>query len=279
MRSVSLLSSVILSVLLASAVTAGEAAYQASKPSEPPAPPAVPAAPAPAAVKRVGNLETAVIGVLSGSSHDTFVRENYPDATVKTYADTAEQVAALLAGEIEAVVADEPVVRNVVADNPLPDMLAKDEYALALRFYWDDMRKDVDAAIAELREEGVLEEMAKRWLDGPAKGRTMPDIPLVEDKPPLIVAISTALPPMVYADADGKPTGFDIELLRRVMEKIGRKLVLREMPFDKLIPTLRAGDVHMAAACLTITPARKEMAQFSLPYYSGGVAVLTGKGE
>lgn len=284
MRSVSLLSGVILCVLLAAAVAvqAGEAAYQVFKPTESPAQPAT-AAPAPAAVKRVGNLESAVLGVYPGSSHEKLIREMFPAATIRNYTDTAGQVAALLAGEIEAAILDEPVARTAAADNPrlavLPDMLAEDEYALALRFYWEDLLKEVNAAIAELREEGVLKEMAARWLEGPAKGRVMPDIPLIDDKPTLIVAVSTALPPMLYADADKEPTGFDIELLRRVAEKIGRKLVLREMPFEKLIPTLRTGDVHMAAACLSVTPERKEMVQFSLPYYAGGVAVLTGKGE
>ncbi len=149
--------------------------------------------------------------------------------------------------------------------------------SLAMRFYWEELLEEVNAAITTLREEGVLKQMADRRLAGPAAGRVMPDIPWLEDKPSLIVAVATTLPPMLYADDDGEPTGLDIELLRRVAAIIGRKLVLREMPFDKLLPTLRAGDVHMAAACLTITPEREKIVQFSLPYYAGGKTVLTGK--
>jgi membrane-bound lytic murein transglycosylase MltF len=75
----------------------------------------------------------------------------------------------------------------------------------------------------------------------------------------------------------GAPRGIEYELLKQYEAFLNRgradntlkvKVVFRVLPFDRLLPALAAGQGDIAAAGLTITPQRGEMAAFTDPYYT-----------
>ena len=66
-----------------------------------------------------------------------------------------------------------------------------------------------------------------------------------------------------------KIVGVDIEIINRVAEKLNAKIAVKDVEFDVIIDNVEAGKIADAgAAGLTITPARAEKVNFSIPYYS-----------
>ena len=63
--------------------------------------------------------------------------------------------------------------------------------------------------------------------------------------------------------------GVDVDIVNRVAEKMGKTIQLKNVEFDVIIDNVEAGKIADAgAAGLTITPARAEKVNFTIPYYS-----------
>lgn len=63
--------------------------------------------------------------------------------------------------------------------------------------------------------------------------------------------------------------GVDVDIVNRVAEKLNKKIQIKNVEFDVIIDNVEAGRIADAgAAGLTITPAREEKVNFTIPYYS-----------
>ncbi len=63
--------------------------------------------------------------------------------------------------------------------------------------------------------------------------------------------------------------GVDIEIVNRVAEKLNKKIQIKNVEFDVIIDNVEAGRIADAgAAGLTITEARAEKVNFTIPYYT-----------
>lgn len=90
----------------------------------------------------------------------------------------------------------------------------------------------------------------------------------------LYVGTDTAFVPFEYKGADGRYTGFDIELWDAVAKKIGVEYELRPMDFNGLLPGIATGVLDVALAAIFITPEREKMIDFSIPYFKAGLKVM-----
>lgn len=73
--------------------------------------------------------------------------------------------------------------------------------------------------------------------------------------------------------------GVDVEIMNKVGEKMGKKVTFVDKDFDILIDTVAEGKVcDCAAAGITITDARKEKVNFSIPYYTAQQFVIFADG-
>ncbi|WMD22534.1 transporter substrate-binding domain-containing protein [Achromobacter seleniivolatilans] len=81
-------------------------------------------------------------------------------------------------------------------------------------------------------------------------------------------------PPMEFVK-DGKRTGFDIELVEALAGAMGKKVEWIDIDFKGLIPALQAGRADIAVSAIYITPERSKVVDFTDPYYTGGLVVLT----
>jgi len=84
--------------------------------------------------------------------------------------------------------------------------------------------------------------------------------------------------PWAFRGEDGALTGFDIDLVRAVAERLGARLNIVPMPFRDLLPALEVGTIDLAICSISVTPARRAEFDFTQPYYetSQGVVVLKG---
>lgn len=87
-------------------------------------------------------------------------------------------------------------------------------------------------------------------------------------------------PPFQF-EKDGEVTGFDVELMDLVAEKLGVQQEIVDTPFEtiKTGADLNAGKCDVAAAGMTITEERKANLDFSVPYFDATQALLAKKGS
>lgn len=90
----------------------------------------------------------------------------------------------------------------------------------------------------------------------------------------LRVGVSADYPPLVF-EREGQIVGIEADNALAVGEIIGRKLSLTNMPFDKLIPALLAGDIDVIMSGFSVTAKRSEQVIFTDSYMVvGQMAIL-----
>jgi len=87
---------------------------------------------------------------------------------------------------------------------------------------------------------------------------------------PLVVITSPDSPPFEFKDTahtGDEIIGFDIDVIKKIAEHLGRPLKIVEADFSSLIPSLQSGRADMAIAYISATDERKKSVDFSDPYY------------
>jgi polar amino acid transport system substrate-binding protein len=85
---------------------------------------------------------------------------------------------------------------------------------------------------------------------------------------PVVIATDAPFPQYTYVDDAGVITGFE----RDLMDEICRRAVLtctwQRANFDQLIPGVAAGDYDIVLGGIAVTPARREVVDFTQSYHS-----------
>lgn len=72
--------------------------------------------------------------------------------------------------------------------------------------------------------------------------------------------------------------GVDVEIIDRVAKKLDKKIALKDVEFDVIIDNVEVGKIADAgAAGLTVTTARSEKVNFSIPYYNSVQYIIYDK--
>ncbi|WP_415355281.1 substrate-binding periplasmic protein [Halioglobus sp. Uisw_031] len=85
----------------------------------------------------------------------------------------------------------------------------------------------------------------------------------------LKVGISTDYPPLAYKQ-EGRIVGIEADNATAVGAILGRKMTMVEMPFEKLIPALQAGEIDVIMSGMSVTSARGEQVIFTDSYMEVG---------
>lgn len=92
--------------------------------------------------------------------------------------------------------------------------------------------------------------------------------------------------PFAYADAQGKPDGYTIELCSRVVDRLRKELKLPNLKTQYVrvalaerIPKLGDGSIDMECGSMTNTKARQEKVDFSYTIFVAGMKILSRSNE
>jgi len=96
-------------------------------------------------------------------------------------------------------------------------------------------------------------------------------------KDSLIVGMELAYPPFEMTDEKGAPSGISVDLAKGLGKALGKNIVIRNTPFDGLIPALKTGQIDLIISSMTITDERRQSIDFSDPYLSTGLCLLVGR--
>lgn len=81
------------------------------------------------------------------------------------------------------------------------------------------------------------------------------------------VGVEGNYPPFSRLGADGKLSGFDIDIALALCERIKAECTLVQQEWDGMIPALAARKFDMIVASMTISDERRKAVDFSDPYY------------
>ncbi len=93
----------------------------------------------------------------------------------------------------------------------------------------------------------------------------------------LIVGVREDFPPLGYLDAEGKNTGFEVDLARYLARQLlgdESKLRMTPAPAGSRITTLLSGSADLLIAAVTVTEDRTSVFAFSDPYFLSGSLLL-----
>lgn len=105
----------------------------------------------------------------------------------------------------------------------------------------------------------------------------------IKEKGQLVVGTSADYPPFEWTILDdnkeAKIVGIDVDIAQLIADEIGVELVMEDMAFDALIPSVLSGRIDMTIAGMTYTEERAKQVDFSDQYHESvsNFVVLAGE--
>ncbi|WKA58779.1 transporter substrate-binding domain-containing protein [Planococcus shenhongbingii] len=98
----------------------------------------------------------------------------------------------------------------------------------------------------------------------------------IQEEGVLTVATSGTLFPTSYrAEGTDELTGFEVEVVRELAERLELEVEFKELGFDEMLTSVQTGQVDLAANDIEVTEDRKDKFTFSTPFkYSYGTAIV-----
>ena len=81
----------------------------------------------------------------------------------------------------------------------------------------------------------------------------------------LRVAVNQGNPPFEFEDRNGKLTGFEVEVIQAVAQRLNKSVEFSSMPFNMLFAAVQSGRADVALGAITITAKRLENVAFTQP--------------
>jgi polar amino acid transport system substrate-binding protein len=95
----------------------------------------------------------------------------------------------------------------------------------------------------------------------------------------LTVGSDTTYPPQEYIDTKtGQASGFDVDLITAIAERMGLKAKIVTTGFDTIIDSLTAKRFDVVISAITINPDREKKVDF-VPYFNAGESLLVTQGN
>jgi len=227
------------------------------------------------------DAKDAKIGVMTGTTGEAISKARFFDAQVKSFDDVMDAVAALKSGQIDAIVTAYPTALQVTKKNPdlwrVPEPLDNEDTCAAVRKGNHELLASVDRIVTELKNDGTLADMKKRWLKTDLTPYDEKEIPLPKEGKVLKIGVSATREPLTFVDKNGRVTGYDGELARIIGARLHRPVEFLNMKFMALIPALQSGKVDMIISCMTATDERRKSVDFTQAYFANAQVMLVRK--
>ncbi|MDG9729727.1 transporter substrate-binding domain-containing protein [Ignatzschineria sp. RMDPL8A] len=124
--------------------------------------------------EKLDALEGEKIGVLTGSTHQQYIRDTYPKATVSSYPQYPAAINDLLIGRVNVVFGDGEVVYDYVKDNDKltvhGEKVTDEKYfgqglAIAVRHRDKELLEEINKALETFKGTEKYQEIYNKWFD------------------------------------------------------------------------------------------------------------------
>lgn len=150
--------------------------------------------------------------------------------------------------------------------------LTDEEYAFGVDKTQPELLEQVNAFVAQIKEDGTLDEICDRYFGG-GEPEAVESAALDESKDQLVVATNAAFEPFEYTKGDSY-YGIDMEIAALLAESLNKELVIQNMDFDAVCLTVGQQKCDIAMAGLTVNEEREEYVTFSESYYKASQRLI-----
>ncbi|MCB9437641.1 MAG: transporter substrate-binding domain-containing protein [Anaerolineales bacterium] len=222
-------------------------------------------------IDEMAALDDTILGVQAGTA-GFFVTDGYPEDRRVVFDEFGLLVAALMAGEIDALPADASAAAGFVgatgdAVKLVGEPLSRDEFGIIFPL-GSDLVEPFNAAIASITADGFLDYLYYKWFFdyNAATGELyagMPDLGGQE----IVMAVENLYTPFQFEDpATGEVIGYEYDMLAEICARINCTLDYQTISFDALIAAVGDGAYDAGITGISIIEERKSIVDFSDPY-------------
>ena len=231
-------------------------------------------------------LNEAEIGLMTGSKAIPAVEKLFPNATVLEYDELSSSVEALKAGKIDYVITSRSTAVNFAKNNK--DTLcvidtnilgAADTSAYAPVKKGDERLAQYNEVLTRFIEDGTMDKIINNWVSDNAANDTTSIPRLGEDAPVLKVGVAANREPTSFIRGENEIVGLDPELAERMAYELGMRVEFTDMSFSALLPALESGKVDIVFANMGASEERRQVVDFTVPYFDNPNIVLAKKTE
>lgn len=236
-------------------------------------------------ISSVEDLAGKKIGVQLGTTGDIYASDYEGDeagTTIERYNKGNDAIMALKQGKIDCVIIDSMPAQKFVEKNDdlmiLEEDFALEEYAIAVSKDHPELTEAINKALAELKEEGILDQINANYIDDETKG-TCPYIALEDadrSNGTLTMVTNAAFEPYEFYDGE-TIVGIDPEMMQAVCDKIGYELKVEDIEFDAIINAVQSGKADVGVAGMTVTEDRLKSIDFTDPYTTATQVIVVRK--
>lgn len=120
-------------------------------------------------IKSAADLAGKKVGVGLGTNYEQWLKENVPQADIRTYDDDPTKFQDLNVGRIDVILVDRLAAFEMVEKTGdrlavAGDAFSRQESGIALRKGNPQLLAAIDAAIAKLRADGTLKKLSEKWF-------------------------------------------------------------------------------------------------------------------
>lgn len=120
-------------------------------------------------IKSPADLASKKVGVGLGTNYEQWLKENVPQADIRTYDDDPTKFQDLNVGRIDVILVDRLAAFEMVEKTGdrlavAGDAFSRQESGIALRKGNPQLLAAIDAAIAKLRADGTLKQLSEKWF-------------------------------------------------------------------------------------------------------------------
>ena len=111
----------------------------------------------------------------------------------------------------------------------------------------------------------------------PASAQAPDTIAQIKQRGKLLAGVKFDTPPFGFLNDKNEPVGFDLDIVRKVAERIGVPVEFVKVTSPTRFPLLVSGNVDLSAASMTHTQERDKTIDFSITYYTGAQSLIVPK--
>lgn len=158
----------------------------------------------------------------------------------------------------------------------LDETLKDEHYVIGFKKGNETLRDEVQRILVELQKDGTLSAISKEWFGEDKSivpttftpsGATDDSLQKVKDKGVFTLGLDDSFPPMGFRSENGMDVvGFDIDVAKKVCEKMGVTLVTQLISWDAKDSELSSGKIDCIWNGFTSLPEREEAMTLSFPY-------------
>ena len=217
------------------------------------------------------DFESAVIGVMNGSSFDLLANEYFPEAEKLYFMNMTDLILNLKQEKIDGILMDKGFFTPLLWEDEEISFIEMDmpatEFGVAFpkTAESEPLKAQMNEFIQKYTENGWLGELTEKWFAASEPSCGLALSQLTGENGTLRVATTVESKPFDYLK-DGQFCGFDADFIFCFAQEYGYALEIDTMDFGALLPSLSAERYDLAISSITVTEERKESVLFSDTY-------------